>query len=138
MLRRLNSSLFEPLHLCSLWNLTKKVLFLVALATAKCVGELQAVSRTVSFIHQDACLSYVPKFVAKTETFSNPLPCSFLVKPLSDFAVGLEDEVLLCPVRALHISLRRTDSFSPLPRCLFLSPRRSSRSMSKNAISFFL
>ena len=41
VLQCLNSSQFEPLHLCSLWNLTKKVLFLVALATAKRVGELQ-------------------------------------------------------------------------------------------------
>ena len=31
----LASPLFEPFHLCSLRNLTKKVLFLVALATAK-------------------------------------------------------------------------------------------------------
>ena len=37
----LTSPMFEPLHLCSLRNLTKKVLFLVALATVKRVGELQ-------------------------------------------------------------------------------------------------
>ena len=59
VLQCLNSSQFEPLHLCSLRNLTKKVL-LVALATAKRVGELQAVSRMVPFVGRDACLSYVP------------------------------------------------------------------------------
>ena len=73
----LTSPLFEPLHLCSLRNLTKRVLFLVALATAKRVGELQVISRTVSFVNSDACLSYVPEFVAKTESFSNSLPRSF-------------------------------------------------------------
>ena len=77
-------------------------------------------------------------FVAKTESLSNPLPCSFLVASLSDFAAGLDDKLLLCPVRALRIYLARTSSFSPLPRCLFLSPRRPSHALSKNAISFFL
>ena len=103
----------------------------------------QAVSKTVSFVGSDACLSYVPEFVAKTESFSNPLPRSFLVKSLSDFAVGLEDDLLLCPVRALRIYLRRTDSFSHRGEMnkvtrLFISPRLSSHSLSKNAISFFL
>ena len=73
---------FESLHRASLRNLTKKVLCLVPLATAERVGELQAVSRTVSFVHSDACLSYVPEFVAKTESISNPLPHSFLVTSL--------------------------------------------------------
>ena len=43
--RPLPSSLvppFEPLSSCSLWDLSRKVLFLVALATACRVGELQA------------------------------------------------------------------------------------------------
>ena len=88
---------------------------------AKRVRELQAVSRTVLFIGRDACLSYVPEFIAKTESFSNPLPRSFLVKSLSDSAVGLEDELLLFPVRALIIYLDKTASFTPPP--LFLSPR---------------
>ena len=97
VLRFLNSSTFEPLHLCSLRNLTKKVLFLVSLATAKRVGELQAVSRYVCFVGPDTCLSYVSEFVGKTESSSNPLPRSFLVMSLA----GLEDNLFLCPVRAL-------------------------------------
>ena len=40
---------FEPLASASLRALTQKVLFLVSLATARRVGELQAVSREVSF-----------------------------------------------------------------------------------------
>ena len=108
----LNSAVFDPLRLASLQSLTKKVLFLLALATAKRVGEIQALSRLVSFVRADACVSYVPEFVAKTESLSNPIPLSFLVKSLSDFAAGLHEELLLCPVRALHIYLDRMASFS--------------------------
>ena len=136
VLTYLNSAVFEPLRLASLRSLTKKVLFLLALATAKRVGEIQALSRLVSFVGADPCVSYVPEFVAKTESLSNPIPRSFLVKSLSDFAAGLHDE--LCPVRALRIYLDRTASFSPLSSCLFLSPRRPTRALSKNAVSFFL
>ena len=138
ILRFLNSSAFEPLASSSLRNLTKKVLFLVSLATAKRVGELQAVSRYVSFVTSDACLSHVPEFLAKTESSSNPLPRSFLVKSLSDFAAGLEQDLLLCPVRALHIYLRQTSSVATHPHHLFVSLRSPSRSLSKNGISYFL
>ena len=79
VLTYLNSAIFEPLQLASLRSLTKKVLFLLALATAKRVGEIQALSRSVSFVRADACVSYVPEFVAKTESLSNPIPRSFFV-----------------------------------------------------------
>ena len=48
MLEYLRSPVFEPLSLSSLRNLTRKTLSLVALATAKRVGELQALSRIAS------------------------------------------------------------------------------------------
>ena len=44
---------YEPLESLLLWALTKKTLFLVALATAKRVGELHALSRQVSFRGDD-------------------------------------------------------------------------------------
>ena len=55
--------------------MTRKTLFLVALATAKRVGELQALSRFISFSSSVAGVSYVPEFLAKTETAVRPLPC---------------------------------------------------------------
>ena len=58
------------------------------------------------------------------------------MKSLSDFAAGLDDDLLLCPVRALRIYLDRTRSLSPLRHRLFVSPRHPSRAMSKNAVSF--
>ena len=137
VLRFLRGPPFEPLSACSLRDLTQ-VLFLVSLATARRVGELQAVSRDVSFSGSDMYLSYLPEFRAKTESSANPLPRSFCVHSLSDFVGTLPDELLLCPVRTLRLYISRTSSVSPRPRTLFVSPRSPSRSLSKNALSFFL
>ena len=136
VLQFLHGPPFEPL--ASLRALTQKVLFLVSLATAHCVGELQAVSREVSFSGSDAYLSYLPEFCTKTESAVNPLPRSFCVRSLDDFMGDLLDELLLCPVRALRSYLARTSSLVSRPRTLFVSPRSPSRSLSKNALSFFL
>ena len=70
VLRFLNTSTFGPFSEAPLRALTQKVLFLLALATAKRVGELQALSSVVTFVHGDACLSYVPQFVAKSESLT--------------------------------------------------------------------
>ena len=129
---------FEPLSSCSLRDLTQKILFLVALATARRVGELQAVSSAVSMSGEDMFLSYLPEFRAKTGSSSNPLPRSFCIRSLRDFVGDLPEELLLCPVRALRIYLSRTSSISPHPHSLFLSPRAPSRPLYKNALSFFL
>ena len=136
-LRFLVSDAFEPLCDAPLRALSKKALFLLALATAKRVGELQALSLVVSFVGDDACLSYVPEFVAKSESLTCTIPCSLLVRSLSDFAAGLASDLLLCSVRALRIYLDRTLSLAPSRRChLFVSPSCPTRSMSKNAVSF--
>ena len=66
VLRFLHGSPFDPLASASLRSLTQKVLFLVSLATARHVVELQAMSREVSFSGSDAYLSYLPEFRAKT------------------------------------------------------------------------
>ena len=91
---------FELLASASLQSLTQKVLFLISLATARRVGELQAVLREVFFSGSDAYLSYLPEFRAKTESAVNPLPRSFCVRSLVDFVGDLPDELLFCPVRA--------------------------------------
>ena len=132
------SPAFEPLSQASFRALTLKTLFLLALATAKRVGELQALSSIVAFVGGDACLSYIPQFVAKSESLTRSIPRSFLVKSLADFAAGLDTDLLLCPVRALRLYLLWARSLSPGRHCLFVSPRRPSRAMSKNAVSFFL
>ena len=138
VLKFLASPAFEPLERASLRELTKKVLFLVSLATAKRIGELQAVSKKVSFSGEDIHLSFLPEFVAKTESEANPLPRSFAVRSLKDFVGNLPEELLLCPVRALRIYLDRTGKLKPHPRALFISPKVTFKAITKNAISFFL
>ena len=134
----LRSSVFEPLTNASLRDLNRKTLFLVALGTAKRVGELQALSRLVSFSSLSAGLAYVPEFVAKTETAVRPLPRTFEVKSLGDFAAGLPEDLLLCLVCALSAYVARTSQFVNRPQRLFLSSRSPSRAMSKNGISYLL
>ena len=132
------SPAFEPLSQAAFRSLPLKTLVLLALATAKRVGELQALSSIVTFVAGDACLSYIPQFVAKSESLTRSIPRSFLVTSLADFAAGLDVDLLLCPVRALRLYLLRARSLSPCRHRLFVSPRRHSRAMSKNAVSFFL
>ena len=134
----LRSSPFEPLSNASLCGITRKTLFLIALATAKRVGELQALSRLVSLSSSSAGLSYVLEFVAKRETAARPLPRSFEVKSQGDFAASLPDDLLLCPVRSLSAYVARTAQFVNRPRRLFVSPRCPSRAMSRNGISYLL
>ena len=59
-----------------------KTLFLVALATAKRVGELQALSNCVAVQGDDMILSYLPEFAAKPESAVN------LVLGNSDFGLS--------------------------------------------------
>ena len=121
VLTYLVSPAFEPLSQASFRALTLKTLFLLALATAKRVGELQALSSIVTFVGADACLSYIPQFVAKSESLTRSIPRSFLVKSLADFAAGLDTDLLLCPVRALRLYLLRARSLSPGRHRLFVS-----------------
>ena len=62
VLRSLMSSSFEPLSCLFLRELTKKTLFLVALATFKRVGELRALSSVIIFLDRDMSLSYRQNF----------------------------------------------------------------------------
>ena len=89
------------------------------LATARRVGELQAVSKHISRSGHDIFLSYIPEFSAKTECKSNPLPRNFIVKSLKPFMGSLEEEFILCPVQAFSIYIKRTEVLLPHPRTLF-------------------
>ena len=67
-----------------------------------------------------------------------PLPRSFSIQSLQDFAAGLPEDLLLCLVRSLREYLRRTSCFVNRLHRLFISPQRPSCAMSKNGISFLL
>lgn len=138
VLRALSQPPFEPLRSASFRDLTKKSLFLVSLATAKRVSELQALSRRVASQGEDLLLSYLPEFLAKTERAYNLLPREFRLKSLAPLVGSDDEERLLCPVRALNYILERTKGISPKPRNLFVSPSNNSKPLSKNALSFLL
>ena len=95
VLQFLSGPPFEPLARASFLDKTKKALFLLAMATAKRVSELQALSFSVSFQSEDLVLYYDPFFRAKTESVANPLPRSIIVPSLSDFAGDLPERVSL-------------------------------------------
>ena len=137
VLQFLSGPPFEPLARASFLDKTKKALFLLAMATAKRVSELQALSFSVSFQGEDLVLYYDPFFRAKTESVANPLPCSIIVPSLSDFAGDLPERVH-CTVRAVKYMRKAARSASFIPSRLFVSPRNLERAMSKNAMSFYL
>ena len=71
VLKHLMSDAYEPLESQCLCTLTKKVLYLIALATAKRVGELQALSRVVPVSGRDLVLSYVRATNDKAQMFES-------------------------------------------------------------------
>ena len=107
------------------------------MATTKRIGELQALSFSVSRRGDDLVLHYDPFFLAKTGSVSNPLPRSVIVQSLANFVGDLPDRVL-CPVRAIRYLRRAARSVEFTPSRLFVSPSDPKRPMSKNAMSFFL
>ena len=86
--RVLHKLTFEPLYSKPL-----RLASLLALATAKRMGKLQALSCQVA--------SYLPEFLAKTESERNPLLRFILVRSLKEFVRDLPEE-RLCPVWAVR------------------------------------
>ena len=122
VLEYLRGPIFEPLPSKPLRLITIKTLLLLSLATAKRVGELQALSHRVVSQGPDIFVSYLPELVAKTDSERNPLPRSFLVKSLSDFVEDLPGERFLCLFRTVSCYLDTTSSLTPRTSSLFVSP----------------
>ena len=128
---------FEPMLPSDIKEVTMKTLFLVALATAHRIGELQALSKNVGFGKDGSALvAFSPEFLAKTESLTRPVARDCRFEALSSLTAD-RDELLLCPVRALKKYLKMTDRPGRADR-LFVSPRDFSKPLSKNAISYFL
>ena len=137
VLKFLTGKPFEPISHSSLRDLTRKTLFLVALASAKRVGELHALSFKWALQRGDVILSYLPEFIAKTDTETFQCPREACIKSLSALVGSGDEERLLCPVRAIKEYSRRTEGPNR-PRSLFVSVKNPSRRMSKSAMSYFL
>ena len=93
------------------------------------VSGLQALSQIVSFSSSAGAVSYVPEFLAYTETAVWSLPCTFAIQALSDLVAGLLVELLFCPVRALSEYVTRTSRVVNRPQGLFVLSRCPSRAM---------
>ena len=99
------------------------------MATAKRIGELQALSFSVSYRGDDLVFHYGPFFLAEIEAVSHPLPRSVIVQSLTDFVGDLPEQVL-CPVRAIRYLRRAVRSVEFTPSTLFVSPSDPTRHMS--------
>ena len=101
---------FEPLSSCEPKYLTFKTVFLLAFATAARRSELHALSK--DFLRDErwtyVTFKTIPGFIAKNQKGADFR--SFTIRSLSDFtnSAGLEEERLLCPVRALRVYSNRT------------------------------
>ena len=104
---------FEPLKLASDKHLTWKTYFLLALVSAKRVGELHLSFRVHHSRGWRSCtFSFLPDLVAKTQnpSLSDSRFEEFLVPSLDDFIGDDRDKLLMCPIPSLWKFLSRTES----------------------------
>ena len=141
VLQSLTNQPYEPMRETEERFLAQKTLFLIALASAKRVGELHALSYRVSHTMdwKEVSFSFVPSFVAKTQDQSlfDPWFESFVV-PALPRASSSPNGRLLCPVRAVRRYLDRTAQHRLRCEQLFISTGRSKKEVSKNTVSFWL
>ena len=116
VLQSLTGAPYEPLRTCEERFLAQKTLFLLALASAKRIGELHALSYRVSHTRDwgEVSFSFVTGFVAKTQDPSSLAPRfeGFSVPALPN-ARNNRNGRLLCPVRAVKVYLDRTAPHRP-------------------------
>ena len=141
VLQSLTGAPYEPLRTCDECFLAQKTLFLLALALAKRIGELHALSYRVSHTRNwaEVSFSFVPGFVAKTQDPSSLAPRfeGFAVPALPN-ARNNRNGRLLCPVRAVRCYLDRTDAHRPRCERFFVTAGHSKKEISKTNVSFWL
>ena len=121
--------------------MAQKMLFLLALASAKRIGELHALSYRVSHTRDwgEVSFAFVTGFVAKTQDPSSLAPRfeGFTVPALPNARKNRNGR-LLCPVRAVKVYLDRTASHRPRCERLFVTAGRSKKEIAKTTVSFWL
>ena len=141
VLQSLTRAPYEPLRSADERFLAQKTLVLLALASAKRIGELHALSYRVSHSRAwgEVSFVFVPGFVAKTQDPSSKDPRfdSFTIPALPK-ARDNPNGRLLCPVRAVKLYLRRTAPHRPTCERLFLTTGPNPKEIAKNTISFWL
>ena len=141
VLQSLTGAPYEPLRTCEERFLAQKTLFLLALASAKRIGELHALSYRVSHTRDwgEVSFAFVTGFVAKTQDPSSLAPRfeGFSVPALTNARKNRNGR-LLCPVRAVKVYLYRTAPHRPRCERLFVTAGRSKKEISKTTVSFWL
>ena len=141
VLQSLTRAPYEPLRSADERFLAQKTLVLIALASAKRIGELHALSYRVSHSRAwgEVSFVFVPGFVAKTQDPSSQDPRfdSFTIPALPK-ARDNPNGRLLCPVREVKLYLRRTAPHRPACERLFLTTGPNPKEIAKNTISFWL
>ena len=141
VLQSLTGAPYEPLRRCEERFLAQKTLFLLALASAKRIGELHALSHRVSHTRgwAEVSFSFVSGFVAKTQDPSSLAPRfeGFSVPALPNARKNRNGR-LLCPVRAVRCYLDRTAAHRPLCERLFVTAGHSKKEISETTVSFWL
>ena len=141
VLQSLTGALYEPLRMCDERFLAQKTLFLLALASAKRIGELHALLYRVSHTRDwgEVSFAFVTGFVAKTQDPSSLAPRfeGFTVPALPNARKNRNGR-LLCPVRAVKVYLDRTASHRPRCERLFVTAGCSKKEIAKTTVSFWL
>ena len=141
VLQSLTGAPYEPLRTCEECFLAQKTLFLLALASAKRIGELHVLSYRVSHTRDwgEVSFAFVTGFVAKTQDPSSLAPRfeGFTVPALPNARKNRNGR-LLCPVRAVKVYLDRTASHRPRCERLFVTAGRSKKEIAKTTVSFWL
>ena len=140
VLQSLTGALYEPLRTCDEHFLAQKTFFLLALALAKRIGELHALSYLVSHSRgwAEVSFSFVLGFVAKTQDPSS------LASRFEGFTVPALPNARnirngrLCPVQAVRRYLDRTAAHRPRCQQLFVTAGHSKKEISKTNVSFWL
>ena len=131
----------DSFRTCEERFLAQKTLFLLALASAKHIGELHALSYRVSHTRDwgEVSFAFVTGFVAKTQDPSSLAPRfeGFSVPALTNARKNRNGR-LLCPVRAVKVYLDRTAPHRPRCERLFVTAGRSKKEISKTTVSFWL
>ena len=117
------------------------LLFLLALASIKQIGELHALSHHISHSRGwgKVSLTFVAGFVAKTQDPSSSAPRfeGFTVLALPNASTDRNGR-LLCPVRAVRCYLDRTAAHRRRCEQLFVTAGWSTKEIAKNTVSFWL
>ena len=127
VLHQLTKAPFEPLKEASLKHLTFKTVFLLALGSGKCRGDIHAWLYK-SIRHQSDCskvsLYPSPSFLSKNQQAKeSPDSVALVVIPAQSLILekSLKVDRSLCPIRALRYYLDRTSDFRQNKELIFVS-----------------